>query len=280
LRRRFPHERGAPRSATCGPPVPRGDVAPRPADRRPVRGGHRPGRQPTPVRGDRTAKSVPGAASRQARLVALPPALRRRSPRPSGDDRAGAGECDPPPRQPVVPPGGHRRPGDRPCPRRHRLRRGGRGGRGVRGRAVPPQRERHPGAGLSRFPPAVVHARPRLLLARARLALQRGDPSAATPWLDRADAALSGAGAGSDGYTPSVGPALSITANPRAALALNRAIATEFSGDHRRTLALLDTAVSLARDGEVTLVAIARGHMGRAEWQAGHLDAAERHLLE
>lgn len=133
---------------------------------------------------------------------------------------------------------------------------------------------------LSRFPPAVVHARPRLLLARARLALQRGDPSAATPWLDRADAALSGAGAGSDGYTPSVGPALSITANPRAALALNRAIATEFSGDHRRTLALLDTAVSLARDGEVTLVAIARGHMGGAEWQAGHLDAAERHLLE
>src|SRR5690606_17400241 len=89
-----------------------------------------------------------------------------------------------------------------------------------------------------------------------------------------------GTGAGSDGYTPSVGPALSITANPRAALALNRAIATEFSGDHRRTLALLDTAVSLARDGEVTLVAIARGHMGGAEWQAGHLDAAERHLLE
>src|SRR5690606_28949396 len=38
---------------------------------------------------------------------------------------------------------------------------------------------------LSRFPPAVVHARPRLLLARARLALQRGDPSAATPWRDR-----------------------------------------------------------------------------------------------
>src|SRR5207244_1756517 len=45
--------------------------------------GHRPGRQPGDAAGHRAGGPVPGAAGRGARLVALPPPVRRPAPRPA-----------------------------------------------------------------------------------------------------------------------------------------------------------------------------------------------------
>lgn len=133
---------------------------------------------------------------------------------------------------------------------------------------------------LGRFPAPLLDRRPRLLLAHARLALQLGDPTAATLWLDKAEAALGESGSDPTGFAPSVGTALSITANPSAALAMNRAIAAEYSGDHRATLRLMGQAAALATEEELVLLAVVRGHMGIAEWLGGRLDAAEAHLAD
>jgi LuxR family maltose regulon positive regulatory protein len=131
---------------------------------------------------------------------------------------------------------------------------------------------------LRLFSNPVREKRPRMLLAQARLALQQGNPASAAAWLDKMEEALDGIEGDRDGFEPSVGATLSITANPPAALALNRAIAAEYSGEPQSTLRLLGEAMALAGDDEIVLRAIARGHMGIAEWLEGRLDTAETHL--
>ena len=77
---------GAPARAAAD--VPAGDVGAGTAQRRAVRRRHRAHRQPGPARAGGTGRPVPAAARRGARLVALPPPVRRSAPRPPA---AGAG---------------------------------------------------------------------------------------------------------------------------------------------------------------------------------------------
>src|SRR6185437_1684205 len=64
--------------------LPARDLGPAAAQRTAVRRGHRPDRQPGPARAGGAGRAVPAAAGRGARLVALPPAVRRPAARPAG----------------------------------------------------------------------------------------------------------------------------------------------------------------------------------------------------
>ena len=146
-----------------------------------VRRGDRPGRQPAAAGAGRAGQPVPGPAGRRARLVALPPPVRRPAPRP--------------------PPAAAARPGGGAAPGRGRLVRGGMGwsttpsatrwppatpagrpgwssstSRRVLRRAA---RTRPCGGGWRRCRPRWCGSRPRLCLAQAFWALIGGRVEAA-----------------------------------------------------------------------------------------------------
>ena len=92
LRRRVPRGERARRPAAGDPGVPAGHVGVRPALRRPGGQARRSRRRPGDARGARTSRPLPAAARRRARVVPLPPPLRRVPAPPSGarPPRAGA----------------------------------------------------------------------------------------------------------------------------------------------------------------------------------------------
>ena len=83
VRRRLPRRRGPRPPARRRTPLPARHLGPRPADRPPVRRGHRTdGRRQGDAGGPGAAEPVRRPARRPPPLVPLPPPLRRRAPRP------------------------------------------------------------------------------------------------------------------------------------------------------------------------------------------------------
>jgi LuxR family maltose regulon positive regulatory protein len=130
---------------------------------------------------------------------------------------------------------------------------------------------------LAALPAELVDSRPRLLLARALAALVGGRADEVADRLEAAERALAGA-AGEEPFEPSVGRAGSLLANVRATVALERAFLAELHGDAERQIAFGRRALAEVDEGERTLDAIVRGHLGVAEWLSGRLPEAARTL--
>jgi LuxR family maltose regulon positive regulatory protein len=129
---------------------------------------------------------------------------------------------------------------------------------------------------LAALPPELAGSRPRLLLARALFALVSGHVEEVEGPLDAAERAA--ADAADEAYEPSVGRAASLVANIPAAIPLARAFQAELYGDADREIAFGRRALARAGEGERTLGAITRGHLGVAEWLRGRLPGAEHAL--
>jgi LuxR family maltose regulon positive regulatory protein len=130
---------------------------------------------------------------------------------------------------------------------------------------------------LAALPAELVDSRPRVLLARALAALVGGRADEVADRLEAAERALAGA-AGEERFAPSVGRARSLLANVRATVALERAYLAELHGDAERQIAFGRRALAQVDEGERTLDAIVRGHLGVAEWLSGRLPEAARTL--
>jgi LuxR family maltose regulon positive regulatory protein len=130
---------------------------------------------------------------------------------------------------------------------------------------------------LAALPVELVDSRPRVLLARALAALVGGRADEVADRLEAAERALAGA-AGEERFAPSVGRARSLLANVRATVALERAYLAELHGDAERQIAFGRRALAEVDEGERTLDAIVRGHLGVAEWLSGRLPEAARTL--
>ncbi|HZA85189.1 MAG TPA: helix-turn-helix transcriptional regulator, partial [Actinomycetes bacterium] len=130
---------------------------------------------------------------------------------------------------------------------------------------------------LDVLPAEVVAARPRLLLARALAALVGGRADEVGGLLDAAERAMAGA-ADQEPFQPSVGRAGSLLVNLPAVIALERAYLAELHGDPDRQGTFGRRALAEVTDGERTLGAIIRGHLGVAEWLGGRLPEAARTL--
>jgi LuxR family maltose regulon positive regulatory protein len=130
---------------------------------------------------------------------------------------------------------------------------------------------------LAALPAEVVAARPRLLLARALSALVGGRAEEVGGLLDAAERAMAEA-AGDEPFQPSVGRAGSLLVNLPALLGLERAFLAELHGDADRQSSFGRRALAEVGEGERTLGAVIRGHLGVAEWLAGRLPEAARTL--
>jgi len=129
---------------------------------------------------------------------------------------------------------------------------------------------------LAVLPAELVGSRPRLLLARARLALLSGRVEGVDELLDGAERAL--AEAADEPYEPSTGRAASLLANVPATMALDRAYLAELRGDADRAIAFGRRALAEIGEDEWMLQSNASGYLGVAEWLRGRLAAAERLL--
>ena len=129
---------------------------------------------------------------------------------------------------------------------------------------------------LAALPAQVVAARPRLLLARALSALVGGRVDEAGELLATAEHAM--AATDDKPFQPSVGRAGSLLTNLPAIFALEHAFLAELHGDADRQRAFGRRALAEVGEGERTLGAIIRGHLGVAEWLAGRLPEAARTL--
>jgi LuxR family maltose regulon positive regulatory protein len=130
---------------------------------------------------------------------------------------------------------------------------------------------------LAALPTELVDCRPRLLLAQGLAALVAGRADEVADRLEAAERALAGA-AGEEPFEPSVGRAGSLLTNVRAIVALERAYLAELHGDAERQIAFGRRALAEVDEGERTLAAIVRGHLGVAEWLSGRLPEAARTL--
>jgi LuxR family maltose regulon positive regulatory protein len=129
---------------------------------------------------------------------------------------------------------------------------------------------------LAALPAELVGSRPRLLLARARLALLNGRVEGVDELLDAAERAF--AEAADEPYEPSAGRAASLLANVPATMALDRAYLAELRGDAERALALASRALTELGEDEWMLRSNASGYLALAEWLAGRPAEAERRL--
>src|SRR6266511_2955527 len=129
---------------------------------------------------------------------------------------------------------------------------------------------------LAVLPAELVGSRPRLLLARARLALLSGRVEGVDELLDGAERAL--AEADDEPYEPSTGRAASLLANVPATMALDRAYLAELLGDADGAIAFGRRALAEIGEDEWMLQSNASGYLGVAEWLRGRLAAAERLL--
>ena len=127
---------------------------------------------------------------------------------------------------------------------------------------------------LAALPAELIASRPRLLLARSRVALLKGDLSVLEETLDAAERAF--AKGPDEPYESSVGRTGSWIANVPATIARGRGALAEFRGDADSALAFGRRAVALVGEGEHMLAALSRAMLGRAELLSGRLDDAEQ----
>ncbi|HEU5109413.1 MAG TPA: LuxR C-terminal-related transcriptional regulator, partial [Micromonosporaceae bacterium] len=129
---------------------------------------------------------------------------------------------------------------------------------------------------LAALPVELVGSRPRLLLARARLALLNGQVEGVDALLDTAERAA--AAAGDEAYEPSAGRGASLLANVPATIALDRAYLAELSGDAERAITFASQARAEISREEWMLDSHAGGYLALADWMRGRLPEAERAL--
>ena len=129
---------------------------------------------------------------------------------------------------------------------------------------------------FSALPTELEASRPRLLLARARLALLSGRVQLAVAALDAAERAMSTSAWNADeAFEPSVGRASSLLANVPATIPFIRAMLAELDGDAESTHRFASDALVHIDDDEPVLDALIRGHLAIAEWLRGRVDDAE-----
>ena len=133
---------------------------------------------------------------------------------------------------------------------------------------------------LGALPAGLAGTRPRLLLARSRMALHGGHLEAVGELLDAAERAAAGAGPDTEPFRPSAGRGASLLANIPATIALDRAYLAELNGDADGAAGLAAHALAGAEDGEWMLASHARGYLGLAEALRGQLAAAEDTLSQ
>ena len=132
---------------------------------------------------------------------------------------------------------------------------------------------------LAALPAGLAGSRPRLLLARARLAVLGGQVEEAGDLVDAAERAQAGAHGGADEpYQPSAGRGASVLANVPATIALYRAYRADLRGDAEQAIAHASRALAEAGEDEWMLASQARACLGLAEWMRGRPGEAE-HLL-
>jgi LuxR family transcriptional regulator, maltose regulon positive regulatory protein len=130
---------------------------------------------------------------------------------------------------------------------------------------------------LAVLPAELVGARPRLLLARAGLALLGGDLEAGEGALDAAERAFTAAaGEAEEPYEPSIGRPASLLANIPARIAVDRAFLAGLRGDAEATTAFVERAQAEVGEDEWMLAAFTRWHLAVAGWLRGELAEAER----
>jgi len=130
---------------------------------------------------------------------------------------------------------------------------------------------------LSALPADLVRTRPRLLLARAFLALISGRLEAVEPLLDAAQRAY--AGAAEEPFEPTIGRARSMLVNVPALIAICRGFLAQFRGDADATVAFASQVMAEADEGQWRLSSTARGFLAAGEWLHGRLDEAERAFM-
>ena len=132
---------------------------------------------------------------------------------------------------------------------------------------------------LAALPAGPAGARPRLLLAQARLALLSHRVEAAEVALDAAERALASApGVADEPFEPSVGRAASHLANVPAAIALGRTLLAVLRGDAELAITFGRRTLDILRQDEWLLTSHANGYLGVAEGLRGQLAEAERAL--
>jgi LuxR family maltose regulon positive regulatory protein len=129
---------------------------------------------------------------------------------------------------------------------------------------------------LAGLPAEPAGSRPRLLLARARLALLGGRLDEAERLLDGAERTF--AEVADEPFEPSAGRAGSLLANVPAATALLRVYLAELRGDADGTVAFVSRAVAETREGDRMLDSITGWYVGMADWLRGRLPEAEQAL--
>jgi LuxR family transcriptional regulator, maltose regulon positive regulatory protein len=127
---------------------------------------------------------------------------------------------------------------------------------------------------LAAIPAELTDSRPRLLLARAAMALLGGHVEEAAALSDAAERAL--ADTADEPYEPSGGKAGSLLANVPAGIALHRAYLAALRGDTEGTAAFAARALAEIGEGERMLSSIAQGFLAVAQRLRGRLAEAER----
>ena len=127
---------------------------------------------------------------------------------------------------------------------------------------------------LERLPTEAIHARPRLCLAQAFMALIGGRLETVERLLAAAEQAY--AAAGDEPYEPTVGHDASMVANIPAAIARGRAAVAHFRGDAEQTIMFARRALAELDEGAWMLESITRWYLVVAEWLRGRPSGAER----
>ena len=129
---------------------------------------------------------------------------------------------------------------------------------------------------MSVLPAEVVRSRPRLLLAQAHMAADRGHPEVVEPLLEAVDCAPHDwAG---EPFEPASGAAASFLINVPAMTTLHRSYLAQLHGDAEATAAFAAQTLAESKPTEGALSATAHGFLAVAEWLRGRLTKAERAL--
>src|SRR5262245_10141946 len=127
---------------------------------------------------------------------------------------------------------------------------------------------------LAALPADLVHARPRLQLAQAWMAVVGGHVEAAGVALDAARRAS--AHAAEEPFEPSAGRATSLLANTRAAITIAQGWLAWLSGDADGAAAFASQALGELADGDWLLTSLCQLELALADRLRGRLDDAER----
>ena len=129
---------------------------------------------------------------------------------------------------------------------------------------------------MSVLPAEVVRSRPRLLLAQAHMAADRGQPEVVEPLLEAVDCAPHDWA--DEPFEPASGAAASFLINAPALTTLHRSYLAQLHGDAEATAAFATQTLAESKPGEGALSATAHGFLAVAEWLRGRLAEAERAL--